>query len=99
MSKTVFILGAGFSKNAGIPTQNEIFNKMPSSFKHKYKESYEGVVEFYTHIFKVKDKRNFSKIPLEDVFTFMDRAISSGEKTSWVPLSRMLTVERKFLQN
>lgn len=77
MSKTVVVLGAGFSEKADIPVQENIMDSIPHNIKQK--EYYVDVAEFYSSIFNISSPRDFSRVPLEDVFTFFDRAITAGE--------------------
>lgn len=85
-TNTVFVLGAGFSIDAKVPRQNEILKKCPKIIKEE-KESYKIIKEFYQDIYKCND---LSKIPLEDSFTLIDRAVSSGEEISGYQLPNLI---------
>lgn len=78
-SKTIYILGAGFSHNAGIPLQAQILEgihdmnllDMPSSLSEKFLDAQS---EIFTFIEKI-----FEQVPtpsLEDVFTLLDQSIN-----------------------
>jgi hypothetical protein len=76
---TVFILGAGFSRDAGMPLQREILSSVrsldllvpPRDVQAKYIEAYALVQEFMNHFFEL-----VSEPTLEDVFTFLDDSIA-----------------------
>jgi len=83
-NKTIFFLGAGFSKDAGGPIQNEIIQNILSSDFYEHFSDNEDVVksidefkEFLRKELLLSDEK-FSKIALEDVFTPIDRCISQG---------------------
>lgn len=85
MNKTVYFLGAGFSKDAGGPIQNGIIETI---FKPQFKDAYNHKKEIIDALLAFSkflgetlliDKIDFSKIPLEDVFTPIDRCIADGK--------------------
>ncbi|MBD5229155.1 MAG: hypothetical protein HDS69_03850 [Bacteroidales bacterium] len=83
-NKTIFFLGAGFSKDAGGPIQNEIIqNILSPDFYERFSDN-EDVVksidEFKEFLRKelLLSEEKFSKIALEDVFTPIDRCIAQG---------------------
>ena len=86
MAETVFVLGAGFSSPAAIPTQNEIMKDIPSSLMGR--NYYRNVVSLYQTLFGV-DKQCLYKIPLEDVFSFLDRSILSREDTNKLEIEKI----------
>jgi NAD-dependent SIR2 family protein deacetylase len=78
MTKTVFILGAGFSMSAGAPSQEklvekifEIHNSNPHIFKADSVDRFE---EFLTQTLNIP-KALHSKIPFEDIFTPLDKCL------------------------
>ena len=85
MNKTVYFLGAGFSKDAGGPIQNGIIETI---FKPQFKNAYSDKKEimnalkafskFLRETLLIKES-SFAKIPLEDVFTPIDRCIADGK--------------------
>lgn len=85
MTKTVYFLGAGFSKSAGGPIQNEIIQTIfTPGFADAYKHNDDitkGLNDFKEFLLKdlnILDS-NFQKIALEDVFTPIDRCIADGK--------------------
>lgn len=75
---TVFVLGAGFSRRAGMPLQTEILSAVrsldllvpPLDIQAKYFDAYALVQKFISHFFELVGDPT-----LEDVFTFLDDAI------------------------
>jgi hypothetical protein len=84
MDKTVYILGAGFSRPAKAPIQSEIveeiLNMRNKDFGNKdkiikgYLNDFEDFLEDELYI----NKTNFTSIALEDIFTPIDRCIIDG---------------------
>ena len=79
MSKIVYILGAGFSIPYGIPAQKDIMKNCfdDEEFLKEMKKFYR---EFYLFSSKKLTKPALSKIPLEDVFSLLDKSIKSAHK-------------------
>ncbi|HEY2915235.1 MAG TPA: hypothetical protein VGK21_17855 [Candidatus Angelobacter sp.] len=73
MSETVFIFGAGFSAPAGMPVQADIMSNVLR------RKSQDVVRATYQTLFSMVDPDEMEGIPLEDVFTMLDRARHSGE--------------------
>lgn len=86
MAETVFVLGAGFSSPAEIPVQNEIMKDISNSLKKE--RFYKNVISLYKTLFGVEEQFLY-KIPLEDVFSFLDRSISSREDTNKLELEKI----------
>lgn len=84
IDKTVYILGAGFSKECGAPLQGEIIEKMlklpsVSSLNANQKRKIEVLVRRFTDFCKenmLTSDGSMNKIALEDIFTPLDRCIS-----------------------
>lgn len=76
MSKTVFILGAGFSAPAGLPVQSDIMFDVLRSYSQP---AHEKARRIYTALFNIVDPEAMGTVPLEDVFTMLDRANRYGE--------------------
>jgi hypothetical protein len=82
MSKTVFILGAGFSRCAGAPSQDRILKEIFSLEKPKGFDFYWREFEtrrseletFVQEIFEPISVDARDEISLEDIFTFIDKA-------------------------
>ncbi|UFS72097.1 hypothetical protein LPW11_07865 [Geomonas sp. RF6] len=76
MSKTVFVLGAGFSAPAGMPLQSEIMFDVLRSYSQPVQETTRRI---YAILFNIVDPEAMRTVPLEDVFTMLDRANHYGE--------------------
>jgi len=76
MSKVVFIMGAGFSAPAGMPVQADI---MLDVLKAKSKSFQDTVRDTYSTLFNMGNPDDMRDVPLEDVFTVLDRAHRNGE--------------------
>ena len=79
--KTVYVLGAGFSKEAGAPTQAEIMgeifkiqNTKPNYFDP---EEFKLFKQLLTQHLYYKEE-HFSKIQIEDIFTPLDRCLADN---------------------
>lgn len=78
--KTVYILGAGFSKPAGAPVQFELMEDIINLRNQNFVEQ-ETILEklnrfedfLENHLFI--DRQNFYKVTLEDIFTPLDRCV------------------------
>lgn len=84
IQKTVFFLGAGFSKEAGGPIQNELITTILSDeFKDHINDDSSGVTALNKFKKFIKDEMcfedsHYKNIALEDVFTPIDRCIADG---------------------
>jgi len=78
-SKSVFILGAGFSHDAQIPLQSqllkEIINYSPSLEEADISKSQYNVKDFLTNLFG-----STKGVTLEDIFTILDRCVIAKER-------------------
>lgn len=79
--KTVYILGAGFSFDAGAPTQAqlmqktfEFYNKDKSNFEKTKFLKFKNFLENRLYI----DESNFNDVALEDIFTPLDSCLSNN---------------------
>lgn len=85
MDKTVYFLGAGFSKEAGGPVQNEIIKTLLSnSFKKAHAQNHKiaRILNHFTSFLSKElclDKNDFEKVSLEDIFTPIDSCIANGK--------------------
>lgn len=85
--KTVYVLGAGFSKGGGAPPQNDILRKIGELSKDdikdnlllrnwdKYERSKLTFFKFLRRVFQRRTNKELFEIELEDVFTLLDKAI------------------------
>lgn len=95
MSKTLYFLGAGFSKNAGGPIQNEIIKTLLSKdFQHSYsgnKTIMKSLLQFREFLSKELyiPEKDFEKIALEDLFTPIDRCLVDGKSFGTYDLSKL----------
>ena len=83
MGKTVYILGAGFSKGAGAPLQSEIINNIFALTKKdlqglnyqklffSYRKDLNNLLSEVLFI----DERDFKNFSLEDIYSIMDRCL------------------------
>lgn len=84
MDKTVFILGAGFSKPANAPIQSEIIDEILNLRSKRFGDK-DKLIKGYLDDFEkflanelFIDKKHFNSVALEDVFTPIDRCIIDG---------------------
>jgi len=93
--KTVYILGAGFSVEAGAPTQAKI---IPEAFRlHKANSSNFDKQRFNEFTTFVKNqlnipKKNFQDIELEDIFTPLDRCLSESSQFRGIGLDNIMRI-------
>ncbi|MBU3014631.1 SIR2 family protein [Poseidonibacter lekithochrous] len=92
MNKIVYVLGAGFSIPYGIPAQKDIMKHCfeDADFLKEMKKFYK---EFYLFSSKKLTKPALSKIPLEDVFSLLDRSIKSAHKYKDLTVSDFINKE------
>jgi NAD-dependent SIR2 family protein deacetylase len=92
MKKIVYILGAGFSIPYGIPSQQDIMKYCldDQNFLKEIKKFYR---EFYLFGSKNLTKSALSKVPLEDVFSLLDRSIKSAHKYKEFEVSKFINIE------
>lgn len=76
MSETVFVLGAGFSAPAGMPVQADIRRDVVRRYSQPFQDA---VRHTYTTLFNMVEPEEMQGVPLEDVFTMLDRARRSGD--------------------
>ena len=76
--KTVFILGAGYSKPAGLPLQGELLKRILkfSIENRQFDIAKEDLEKFISKCFKNVNPLNLA---MEDLFTIFDRAILNKE--------------------
>ncbi len=83
MSKVIYILGAGFSRYAGAPSQDKILDGIiilskPTHIDLKwpsFENSRQLLIEFIKKVFNPTTEEMMKKISLEDLFTFLDKAM------------------------
>ena len=102
MNKTVYFLGAGFSADAGGPIQNQIIQfildpEFSKKFDYKpyLKQARLDFINFIKEKLLIPDSL-IEKISLEDIFTPIDRAISSGKSFKDIESKRLVELREKF---
>lgn len=93
--KTVFLLGAGFSVEAGAPVQAKLMEHAfrlhfdnPSNFNTKHFTEFQNFLSDQLNIIE----SNFSEVELEDIFTPIDRCLSENSQFRGIGVDRMLRV-------
>ncbi|MDH2078129.1 hypothetical protein [Pseudomonas atacamensis] len=93
--KTVYILGAGFSVEAGAPTQAAIIREAfrlhtsnPANFEQNKFEEFTCFIEQQLNI----SEDMFSNIDLEDIFTPLDRCLAESSQFRGISLDKIMKV-------
>lgn len=93
--KTVYVLGAGFSVEAGAPTQEAILRETfkiseadPTTFDHTRFEEFTSFLREQLHA----ADSEFSKIELEDIFTPLDRCLAESSQFRGISLDKIMKV-------
>lgn len=98
--KTVYILGAGFSKGAGAPTQAELIQTTFDFYK-KSKENFykKNFLIFQNFLFKQLNisKKHIKSVQLEDIFTPLDRCISENAQYRGIPVKELSNIREAIL--
>jgi hypothetical protein len=106
MAKTVFVLGAGFSKSAGFPLQSEILSLVIDSLfvggsdilsgpdlpTHEFREHRQQLVGFLRQAFRTRDQR------LEDIFTLLDQAITNHATFGAYSLTELIDIRDSWIR-
>ncbi len=103
MDKTVYVLGAGFSVSAGLPTQNEltkeIFNpqfaddKKYSLLQYSLFETQTKLLDLLKNEFGIDGNNEFS-LSLEDIYTALDRCIQENSNFRYFHPEELLQVRQ-----
>lgn len=75
--KIVYILGAGFSKDAGAPLQNKIIEEIFKNQVALDKDHFNRFKEFLTHQL-CSDSDHHNHVNLEDIFTPLDKCLAEN---------------------
>lgn len=93
--KTVYILGAGFSVDAGAPTQAAIMRNVfelhredPDNFE---KTKFEEFTSFLKNQLNINSDE-FDSVDLEDIFTPLDRCLADGSQFRGISLDKIMKV-------
>lgn len=94
-NKTVYVLGAGFSVEAGAPIQAkiiqhafEIHARKPNSFN---KEKFNTFTKFISEQLNISEE-NFATVDLEDIFTPLDRCLAESSQFRGINLGNIMKV-------
>lgn len=77
--KTVYILGAGFSVEAGAPSQEKIMECIfrDATFRNTHPDDYNEFIGLLSRQMNYSEEQ-FKSIPLEDIFTPLDRCLADN---------------------
>lgn len=93
--KTVYVLGAGFSVEAGAPTQAAILREAFALYKDNpdyfVSAKFNEFTSFLREQLNIADDR-FSTVDLEDIFTPLDRCLAEGSQFRGISLDKIMTV-------
>ncbi len=99
MNKTVYFLGAGFSADAGGPTQNGIIKTLLNSkFKQTYprlEKEVDTFIDFLEKDLGIPGTLH-ECVALEDVFTPIDRCIANGKSLKNRDAKELVELREKF---
>ena len=102
MNKTVYFLGAGFSADAGGPIQNQIIQFiLDDKFIEKFQSNPEVIkarknfIKFIEKTLSI-DKKLWNNIALEDIFTPIDRALSTGKSFKNFGTNELIKLREEF---
>ena len=102
MNKTVYFLGAGFSADAGGPIQNQIIQFiLDDKFIEKFQSNPEVIkarksfIKFIEKTLSI-DKKLWDNIALEDIFTPIDRALSTGKSFKNFGTNELIKLREEF---
>lgn len=102
MNKTVYFLGAGFSADAGGPIQNQIIqfildDKFENEFQYKPEviNARKSFIKFIEKTLSI-DKKLWDNIALEDIFTPIDRALSTGKSFKNFGTNELIKLREEF---
>lgn len=96
--KTVYILGAGFSMDAGAPSQAQIMKEALDIYENRINSGNEKVRERFAEFKKLlTDVMCFSEeqlcdVILEDIFTPLDRCLSENIQYRGIPVGNIMKV-------
>ena len=93
IGKTVYILGAGFSKEAGIPLQGDLLPQiLETEFDSDLAKHKDTLELFIYNIFGLKGDQA-KKLDLEDIYTPINQSISKDEYIKSYPPSELKAIE------
>jgi hypothetical protein len=93
--KTVYVLGAGFSVDAGAPTQAaiireafRIYQKSPNCYNESKFSEFTGFLKDQLNI----SQDEFASVDLEDIFTPLDRCLGESSQFRGIGLDKIMKV-------
>lgn len=103
MKKTVYIIGAGFSKGVNAPLQSEIIrdvfdleinilDNQLGVLYNNYRNDFQDFIENVLYI----DRSKFKDIALEDIYTPIDRCISDNVSFRNIEKSELIELRQKI---
>jgi hypothetical protein len=94
-NKTVYILGAGFSVEAGAPMQASILKKtfeLHAEYPENFDQSKFNIFKnFLVHQLNIEESK-FPDVELEDIFTPLDRCLSESSQFRGIGLDEIMKV-------
>ena len=93
--KTVYVLGAGFSVEAGAPTQAAIIREAFSLYSQTPDLYDEARFSEFTNFLKSQlnvSEDDFAKVDLEDIFTPLDRCLADSSQFRGISLDKIMKV-------
>jgi len=93
--KTVYILGAGFSVEAGAPTQTQILPEAFSLYRHNPHNFEEDRYSIFINFLKKQlnfSEEEFNQVELEDIFTPLDRCLTDSSQFRGISLGKIMEV-------
>jgi NAD-dependent SIR2 family protein deacetylase len=94
MNKTVYILGAGFSVDAGAPTQEKLI-KMAFEYKNKAESFNLEKFQLFEDFLKNRlclDEKQFCDAVIEDMFTPLDSCLANNVQFRGMGISEIINV-------
>ncbi len=103
MNKTVYIIGAGFSKSINVPLQSELIkdifeirnNELSVEYRQLYIQFRNEFEKFLTDTMFI-DKSNFNTVNLEDIYTPIDRCIIDNLSFRNIPPKDLIDLRQKI---
>lgn len=93
--KTVYVIGAGFSVEAGAPTQAAILRETFKLYRERpdlfETQRFQEFTTFLTDQLNLADD-DFSNIDLEDIFTPLDRCLTESSQFRGISLDKIMRV-------
>ena len=99
LHSTTFVLGAGFSKDAGLPVSSDLYKKILSNeFDSKIEEAItQAISDFLFTVFGWQGQINDDLPSLEDIFTCIDLSESTGHNLGYHYKPNHLRALRRLL--